>query len=128
MGEQSPAGAPAIDRTTELAFERTRIACERTLMAWIRTATSLIAFGFTIYNFFNIQFHGKIQSGIVGPKLFSEILVVTGLVSLLLATFEYRQRIRSLATEYGGKKQSMAVWLAALISVLGIISLLTITF
>jgi putative membrane protein len=120
--------APAFDRTTELAFERTRIACERTLMAWIRTATSLIAFGFTIYNFFNFQSQGKMHNGIIGPRVFSEILVVTGLVSLVFATIEYRERIRSLATQYGGKQRSMAVWLAALISLLGILSLLTITF
>ncbi|MGB8908426.1 MAG: DUF202 domain-containing protein [Candidatus Cybelea sp.] len=120
--------APVIDRATELAFERTRIACERTLMAWIRTATSLIAFGFTIYNFFHFQSQGKIQYGIIGPGVFSEILVVTGLVSLLFATIEYRQRIRSLATQYGGEQRSMAVWLAALISLLGILSLLTIAF
>ena len=32
-------------------MDRTRLAYERTLMAWVRTATSLISFGFTIYKF-----------------------------------------------------------------------------
>ena len=41
-----------LDTSTRLAIQRTRLASERTLMAWIRTATSLIGFGFTIFKFF----------------------------------------------------------------------------
>ncbi len=37
--------APAGGVTTELARERSSAAAERTLMAWIRTAISMIAFG-----------------------------------------------------------------------------------
>lgn len=43
---------PKPDRNTLLAADRTRLAYERTLMAWVRTSTSLIAFGFTIYQLF----------------------------------------------------------------------------
>ena len=35
----------------ELALQRTVMAADRTLMAWTRTALSLITFGFTIYKF-----------------------------------------------------------------------------
>jgi putative membrane protein len=42
---------------TRLAYE------ERTLMAWVRTATSLISFGFTIFNFFRFLREGRICSG-----------------------------------------------------------------
>ncbi|BBX71585.1 YidH family protein [Mycolicibacterium psychrotolerans] len=41
-----------LDANTRLAAKRTHLAEERTLMAWVRTATSLIAFGFTIYQVF----------------------------------------------------------------------------
>jgi inner membrane protein YidH len=42
-------GVPAkLDAGTRLAIERTRLASERTMMEWVRTATSLISFGFTI--------------------------------------------------------------------------------
>ena len=34
-----------------LAMERTRMAADRTLMGWIRTALSMIGFGFTIFKF-----------------------------------------------------------------------------
>jgi putative membrane protein len=36
-----------LSTSTKLAIERTRLAHERTLMAWVRTATSLISFGFS---------------------------------------------------------------------------------
>jgi len=37
-----------------LALDRTRLAAERTLMAWVRTALSMISFGFTIYKFLQV--------------------------------------------------------------------------
>ena len=37
---------------TRLALSRTILAHDRTLMAWVRTSTSMISFGFTIYKFF----------------------------------------------------------------------------
>jgi hypothetical protein len=37
-----------------LALDRTRMAAERTLMAWLRTALSMISFGFTIDTFLNM--------------------------------------------------------------------------
>ena len=38
-----------------MAFERTRCSYERTMMAWVRTGNSLIAFGFTFYYFFQLE-------------------------------------------------------------------------
>ena len=38
----------AEDRT-DMAAARTLMAADRTLMAWIRTAPSMLSFGFTIY-------------------------------------------------------------------------------
>ena len=42
---------PELKLNDRLAIDRTRLAAERSLMAWIRTALSMIAFGFTIYKF-----------------------------------------------------------------------------
>ena len=43
----------AVDVSTRLAYERTFLAHERTLMAWVGAASSLITFGFSIYKFFH---------------------------------------------------------------------------
>ena len=129
MTEQTPHGAPALDVSTRLAFDRTRVAYERTMMAWIRTATSLITFGFSIYKFFQIEVPppGR-QNRVIGPHGFALILVSIGLFSLILATLEYRQNIRTLGAEFAGQRRSLAVMVAALISMLGILALVVIIF
>jgi putative membrane protein len=37
---------------SHFSWLRTRLSVERTLMSWVRTATALIGFGFTIVQFF----------------------------------------------------------------------------
>ena len=37
---------------SHFSWIRTRLSIERTLMSWVRTATALIGFGFTIVQFF----------------------------------------------------------------------------
>src|SRR6516225_5147559 len=91
----SPAQLP---NSNELAMERTWLAHERTLMAWVRTATSMISFGFTIYKFFQFEAE-KAESarhGLFTPRDFALIMVSIGLVSLLAATISHRQEVRSL--------------------------------
>lgn len=121
--------SPVRDVSTELAFDRTRAAYERTMMAWIRTATSLIIFGFTIYKFFQIEVPlERQQNHLLGPREFAFGLVSIGLLSLLLATLENRQNIRSLGSQYRGKQRSLAVIVAALVSFLGVVALLAMIF
>jgi len=129
MAEQTSQSAPPLDVSTRLAFDRTRAAYERTMMAWIRTGTSLITFGFTIYKFFQIEEPpGGRQNRLIGPHGFAFILVSIGLFSLILATLEYRQNIQMLGAQYAGKRRSLAVMVAALISLLGILALVVIAF
>ncbi len=63
-----------MDAGTRLALDRTALAHERTLMAWVQTAVSLISFGFTIYKFFHFELQNR-------PPLESEILGRVGLRS-----------------------------------------------
>jgi putative membrane protein len=70
MAEQTLRTAPALDDSTRLAFERTHNLYEQTMMSWIRTATSLITFGFSIYKFFQIEAPGSGQHNrLIGPRL-----------------------------------------------------------
>jgi putative membrane protein len=126
--QQTSQSAPALDVSTRLAVERTRAAYERTMMAWIRTATSLITFGFTIYKFFQIEEPAGRPNRLIGPRGFAIILVSIGLFSLILATLEYRQDIRTLEVQYAGKRRSLAALVAAMISLLGILALVVIAF
>ena len=125
MAEQTPRSAPAIDDSTRLAFERTRNSYENTMMSWIRTATSLITFGFSIYKFFQIEAPSEKQRNyLIGPREFAIALVCIGLLSLVLATLENRQNIRTLGAQYASKQRSLSVLVAALISILGVLALL----
>jgi len=120
---------PVLDRATALALERTRAAYEGTMMSWIRTATSLITFGFTIYKFFQLEGAApKQRSYLIGPREFAFALISIGLFSLILATVENRANIRSLGPQYAGNQRSLAVIVAALISLLGIAALVAMVF
>lgn len=123
-----PAGAGPT--STELAIERTRLAHERTLMAWVRTATSLISFGFTIYKFF--QFLDKeapaAHSGLLGPRMFSLLMIGIGLVALALATIEHRRQVSALRVATAGGPYSLATVVAALIACLGVLGFVGVLF
>jgi putative membrane protein len=116
-----------LDGTTKLAFDRTRLAYERTLMAWVRTAISLITFGFTIYKFFQLEGAGLRQENrLVSANTFALLMIVIGLVSLLMATIQHRQELQALRAQDPDVPRSLARVLAALISVLGILALLSV--
>ena len=129
MAEQITKSAVQLDVSTRLAIARTRAAYERTMMSWTRTATSLITFGFSIYKFFQIEAPAeRLQNRLIGPRGFAFTLVSIGLLSLILATLEHRQNIRTLGEEYGGRLRSLSVLVAGLISILGVLALVAILF
>lgn len=122
----SAAGQPD---STQLALDRTWLAHERTLMAWVRTATSMISFGFTIYKFFQFE-AGKgapVTRGLLTPREFALIMVSIGLVALLLATLAHHREVRGLA-DHLGKRRSLAVIVAGLVSLFGLAVLLSALF
>ena len=125
----APSGTSRFDRSTELAFARTCAAYERTMMAWVRTATSLITFGFSVYKFFQIEApRGVERSRLIGPRQFAIALVSIGLFSLVFATLEYFQNMRMLRAEYPRTPRSLAIVVAGLLSMLGIVALVLMIF
>jgi putative membrane protein len=99
------------------------------MLAWVRTATTLITFGFSVYKFFQIvREEGQRNDHLIGARQFGLLLVSIGLASLALATLEYRQNIRMLGVQYQGRPRSLAVIVAALISILGILALAVMIF
>jgi putative membrane protein len=119
----------AASRPTEpqpdLSAERTYLAHERTLMAWTRTAASLITFGFTIYKFFQGLGLGG-QRHPLGYVTFSAVMISIGLVALLLATVQHRHDTHRLELEYHLKPRFITPLMSSLIAALGILGLLAV--
>ena len=130
MGDDS-AGNARLDAGTRLAVHRTFLAHERTLMAWVRTSTSLITFGFTIYKFFEYLVEeniGRIERQSFGPRQFAIGMISIGVVVLAAATVQYWHTLKSLELEYGQTFPSLASKLAALISIMGGVALIAVLF
>jgi putative membrane protein len=117
------AASPPLDASTRLAVERTRLASERTLMAWIRTSTSLITFGFTIFEFFQYLATDEHRETVVSPWLVGMVMIVIGLVGLVLAWIQHRQEMKSLRAQIGVMPYSLSGVMAALIAGLGVLAL-----
>ena len=84
---------------THFAWMRTRFAVERTILAWIRTAVSLIAFGFTIVQFFERLQAIPGAAPAVYPNAANYLglaLIGAGIASLIVSMWEYRWTIKYL--------------------------------
>ena len=129
MTDQTGASATGASINTRLAYERTNLAHERNLMAWIRTATSLITFGFAIYKFFQLEVRaGQRFQQIIGPREFALLMIAIGLIALVVSTLQYWQYRKELKKQYPQVPRSMAAWVAGLISLLGILGLVAVIF
>jgi putative membrane protein len=127
MTNQTATSATIRDAATNLAVDRTRLSYERTLMAWVRTAISLITFGFTIYKFFQLERGDYRQDNrLISASDFAVLMIIIGLLSLLMATFEHRRELKALKTQYPDIPRSLAQVLAVLISILGILALVAV--
>jgi len=121
-----------IDTGTALALKRSVLAAERTLMAWIRTALSMIDFGFTMVKFFQFleSSRGVPTRGIFGrtwaPEVVGLAMMSIGTVSLILAVVVHWNEMKALRGKGSEKKWSLALLVAALVSVLGVFALVTI--
>jgi len=77
-----------------------RQALERTFMAWIRTAVSLISFGFTIVQFFQrlpkMEEAGARLPSPGAPRILGLALIGVGVLSLAISSWQYRRQIAYL--------------------------------
>jgi inner membrane protein YidH len=84
---------------SHFAWLRTRASLERTLLSWIRTAVSLIGFGFTI-----VQFFQRVQElpGVIparhpeAPWYLGLSLIFCGILALLVSIWQYHWTIHYL--------------------------------
>jgi putative membrane protein len=111
-----------------LALDRTRLAAERNLMAWVRTALSMITFGFTIYKFLQV-FQEQTTAAILrpnAPRNLGLALVGIGTFALIAATVQYWQYVRKLRTDRPYKPWDLAFIVATLIGLLGVMVFISI--
>jgi putative membrane protein len=90
-----------VEPTAESHFSwlRTRMSIDRTFMSWVRTAASMIGFGFTIVQFFE---HLAKMDEFEAPRLPHAPLVLglaligTGVVGLAIALYEHTVAVHHL--------------------------------
>ena len=106
------------------------MAHDRTLMAWVRTSTSLISFGFTIYKFFQYlhEQNGVRNERLFGPRQYALLMISVGIVALMFATIQHRRDMKALRAEHPEIPYSLVTVLAGLMSLLGVLALLAVIF
>jgi putative membrane protein len=98
-GERTPRFEVRVTAESHFAWLRTRLAVERTMMAYLRTAVSLIGFGFAIVQFFH-NFHQ--MPGEATPRFpdaawyLGLALIFCGVMATIIAIREYQWTIRYL--------------------------------
>ncbi len=119
-----------------LAAHRTRMASERTLMGWIRTAISMITFGFTLAK--TVQY--ALEQGVLGhdklaglranaPLRVGYTLVIVATLALAAALVQHWTFVRGLPKSRDGRAPvDLAATTAALIVILGLAILLNLLF
>jgi putative membrane protein len=78
---------------SHFSWLRTRLSVERTMMAWVRTAVSLIGFGFAIVQFFDRleQMPGARPAQYPGVAHYLGLaLIFCGVMALVISLWEYR--------------------------------------
>ena len=129
-----PAGAQRFEvrptADTHFGWLRTRLSVERTMMSWVRTAVSLIGFGFAIVQFFvRMQQMPGAQPAIFpnAPKYLGLALISCGILALVISIWQYEWTVRYLRNEpfdrVAGLKEGMqspVIAVAALLTLIGL--------
>jgi putative membrane protein len=121
------------------AWLRTRLALENTLMAWLRTAISLIGFGFAIVQFFDrLQNVSQARTAVLpdAPLYLGLALISCGVLALVVSLWQYWAIVRYLQKEMfasiagvdNTKMPPAAVGTAVLLILIGLFALFAVLF
>ena len=121
----------ATNIANELARERNREAAERTLMAWIRTALSLIGFGFGIGKLAEYLQGAGLRTGFEPPHstlIFGASFIALGILGLLAAIVQHARVLKRLSQPdfaYNAMRP-IAMTVATMLILIGVFGLITI--
>jgi putative membrane protein len=109
-----------------MALERTFLAAERTLMAWLRTSLSMISFGFAIAK--TLDALQKSQGGaLTGPRghtyspdTLGLALIAIGTLALVAAVLQHRATLKRMRTRGLQPRWSLALTVGGVVAVLGV--------
>jgi putative membrane protein len=123
---------PEKNLSNELAKERSRLAADRTLMAWVRTSLALIGFGFGIASFRDILLEGGLLRGSQNyggaTVVFGLGFIGLGIVGLLAATIQHWRILQHLKRDdfsYTGFRP-LAFIMAILLMLMGLFAFLAV--
>ena len=132
-GSSSAAGPNLSLISTQLSWMRSDLSNLRTLLAWARTAVSMIGFGFTIYNFYR----GFLEdlAGPRGPDAARNLglaLVGAGTLAMVVATWNYwsiNQHLQAMNKDFPIPRDLTLRWfisyvVAGILTLIGLITLL----
>lgn len=121
--------AMAEEAGPSLGYERTRIASERTLMAWVRTAVSLIGFGFSIPKFFGFVAETEHLKGAPGisPRILGVLLIALGTLGLAGGVWQHIELISRVApTGRRRDRLSVALVTAVVLGLAGVLAIINV--
>jgi putative membrane protein len=126
MQEQESKRIESSKAATDMAVERTMMAADRSLMAWVRTGLSLISFGFTIYKFLEYQRDqlkamGESLPPFSSPKMLGLLMIGIGVLCGVMGTIENQATVKGLQTRYEIKRPRYALFVTAMITIIGIV-------
>jgi putative membrane protein len=117
-----------VSAESHFAWLRTRLAVERTMMAYLRTSVSLIGFGFAIVQFLH-KFHtlpGDTSARIPDAAWYLGLaLIFCGVMAAIFSVWEYRRTLRYLwsggyaaVAGMAGEQQQTPLYAVAIVLIL----------
>jgi uncharacterized membrane protein YidH (DUF202 family) len=113
----------------EIGYERVRLALERLQLAWLRTALTFVALGFTAYKFY----HERVEGGEVTLPYFNGrniglFLILLAFLGLAQSIFQHRKSYSRLRHFYPELPYSVSVIQSYFILALSLVLFLVVLF